>query len=217
MAINPHNTEQLTPEIRHQLTEYLFLNVAYLLKKYNEQIHYGHPQYSSVDTGFTIFIFRVSFETYHYVIRSLESLGCKRIIRECGTTIAALSHTPEENITLKNQFMLLLAEANERLVGIGDKTPQEYYAHKTNPVIIDVYHTDHEHVVVLEAVTDDFSRLVWGDIGWGCILGNGGIDGDEERGRDKILVRFYKKRQRDRFVLYLRRLFVMNLPVYNLN
>ncbi|MBU1566850.1 MAG: hypothetical protein KJ630_14660 [Proteobacteria bacterium] len=200
------NINYLPSNIRHQLTEYLFLNVGYLLKKHNEHIHYGHPQYSSAKTGFTIFIFRVSFETYHYVIRCIESLGCTRIIRECGTTIAALSNTPEENIALRNQFMLLLDEAEKQLILLGGKTPQEYYALKTNPVIIDIYNTDHEHFVVLEADLDPFSRLIWGELGFGKIIENVGIDGGVEDGCKKILVRFYKKGPRDRFVRYLRRI-----------
>ena len=202
-----HNTQQLPSEIQHQQRQYLFLNLAHLLKKYNEQVQYGYPQYSSSDTGFTIFIFRVSFETYHYVIRCLESLECNRIIRECGNTIAALSDTPRENIALKNQFMLLLDEAEKQLVLLGGKTPQEYYALRTNPVIIEVYNTHHEHFVVLEAAIDAFSRLIWDEIGWGRILENDGTGVAVDR--EKILVRFSKKRQRDRFLRYMRGLVLL--------
>ena len=203
------NINHLSPEIQHQLAKYLFLHLAYLLKKYDEQIHYGHPQYNSAQTGFTIFIFRVSFETYTFCTRCLESLDCKLTIRECGTTIAALSNTPEENIAFKNQFMLLLDEAEKQLVLIGGKTPQEYYALQTNPVITDIYNTDHEHFVVLEANVDPFSRLIWGELGFGKIIENCGMAVDGEDGHEKILVRFYKKRTRDRFLRYLRGLGVV--------
>jgi len=211
-----YEIELLSPGIRSRLLQYLFLNLAYLLKQYREQIHYGTPQYNSADTaGFTIFIFRVSFETYTYAIRCFEALGCKRIIRECGTTIAVLSQTPEENLALKTQFTTLLDEAEENLVLIGGKTPQEYYALQTRPVIMDVYNTHHKHFVVLQAEFDAFSRFIWGEAGWGKIIEDDGICSAIDCGREKILVSFHKRRPRDRFVRYLKGIGVEDRILYN--
>ena len=78
-----------------KLQEYLFLNLAYLLKESGEKIQFGVPQYSNPETGFSITMFRVDLKAYDVTVECFNALG-KDPIRECGVTISVTFDTPKK-------------------------------------------------------------------------------------------------------------------------
>ncbi len=54
------------PEYHKKLQEYVFLNLAYLLKQSREAIKFEHPQYGDPNLGFAITMFRVDHKAYDY-------------------------------------------------------------------------------------------------------------------------------------------------------
>ena len=71
-----------------KLQEYLFLNLAYLLKESGEKIQFGEPQYSSPDIGFSITMFRVDHKAYDLAVECFNILGKDPILlaatRKCN-------------------------------------------------------------------------------------------------------------------------------------
>lgn len=194
-----------------KLIQYLFLNLVHIVRNSDDIIRYGTPQYSSAETGFTMVLYRIAHEGYDYCVYGFHVLGCRNIHRECGPTISVQFDSSEEKEAFRAKLMNVLEEAEGQLNLLGDRTPQESYILKTNPVIVDTYSTQNEHIVVLNAIISDaVDFLAWKEIlkPWA----------DNDRIRDyyeitvhpdkpsEIKLIFYRIRKRDKFLRYMSKL-----------
>jgi hypothetical protein len=157
---------------------------------------YDPPQYGDPNLGFAITAFRVDHKFYDYADQCFRLLG-KEPVRECGVTMSVSFDTPEENDAFRDNFKLRVEQAEKKLDGLGNRTPQEYYFLKCSPVIIDTEDGQNNHYVFLQAtVEDDFDREM-------CqkILGDCKFDGED--GTVDIKVSCYRKKWRNKIVSHL--------------
>ncbi len=189
------------PANHTKLQEYLFLNLAYLLKESGEKTQYGEPQYSNPDTGFSITMFRVNNKAYDIAVECFNALG-KNPIRECGVTMSVTFDTPEENDALRIRFKSLLEEAHSKLQGLFcSRTPQEHYLLKTNPVLLGVDETPNNHFLFLRAdIADDLDRSICQGLLGDCEF----VESDGKA--TTIKVSCYRKKWRSQLVRYLKNL-----------
>ena len=176
-------------------TRFLFLNLAYILRKKRQEIKYGNPQWDDPEKGFSITMFRVGPEAYAFAEQCCKALG-KEPLLECGTTMSVNLDTVSEKNDFFDRFKMMMEQAEDELLMIGGLTPHEYYFLNCNPVIAGTEDGQNNHYVFLQAeIRDDLDREV-------CrvILGDCEIEGD---GRVDIKVSCYRKKWRDRLVRYL--------------
>lgn len=198
-------------QLHEKLIKYLFLNLVHIVRNSDDIIRYGTPQYSSAETGFTMVLYRVAHEGYDYANYGFHALGCRNSHNECGPTISLQFDSSEEKEAFKQSLLKVLEEAEGQLNLLGDRTPQESYILKTNPVIVDTYSTQNEHITVLNTdIKDAVDFLAWKEIlePW--------ADNDRLRDYyeieihpdkpDEIKLVFYRRRKRDKFLRYLSKL-----------
>lgn len=183
-----------------KLLDYLFLCLAYELKQDKDKIIYQEPVWSDPETTFSIVMYR-SGVTHECCCLCIETLGGSWQ-RECGPVTTAYSKSQEECDELKSRFISLLDNAQERLAGLNDKNPQEYFFLKTNPKIIRIEETPNNHFVFLKAdIVDELDRHVCE-----AVLGNCEISviPDDEPSEIKLVCD--RKKWRDQLVRYLKNL-----------
>lgn len=198
-----------------KLLQYLFLNLVHIVRNSDDIIRYGTPQFSSAETGFTMVLHRIAHEGFDYVIYGFHALGPPASTsREAGPTISLQFSSQKEKDAFKQSLLKVIENAEQQLDLLRERTPQEFYILKTNPVIVDTYSTQNEHIVLLNAkISDAVDFLSWKEIlePWA----------DNDRIRDyyeitvhhdkpsEIKLIFYMRRKRDKFLKYLNNLGVM--------
>ncbi len=179
--------------------EYLFLNLSYLLEESGAKIQFGEPQYGNPETGFSITMYRVGAKCYEYAVECLNALG-KKPVRECGVTMSVSFDTPEENNAFRDRFQALMDQAEDLVHSLKDRTPDEHYFLKLNPIIKGIEDTPNNHFIFLQAsVVDDVDERVLDEV-----LGDYDIDDMSYDEPVEIKMICYRKKWRDRLVRYLR-------------
>ncbi len=200
-----------TPTPEHdKLLAYLFFCLAYGLQQDRDRIKYQDAQWSDPDTTFSMVLYHSGGETHDYCCSCIETLGGSWR-RECGPVTTVYTKSQTERDELKSSFISLLNHAQEQLSGFYDKSPQEYFFLKTNPIIKEVFSTDNNHIVALTAdIQDAVDKL--------CIEETMQKWADYERIRDyfeivveadsaaQIRVVFYRIRKQRKLVRYLKNL-----------
>ena len=197
-----------------KLIQYLFLNLVHIVRNSDDIIRYGQSQYHSADTSFTMVLYRIAHVGFDYANYGFHALGCPNAHNEAGPTISLQFSSQKERDAFKAKLMNVLEEAENQLNLLNDRTPQESYILKTNPVIVDTFSTNNEHIVLMNAkISDavDFLALKECCEPWA----------DNDRIRDyyeitvhpdkpaKIKLVFYRRRKRDKFLRYMKNLGVM--------
>lgn len=183
-----------------KLLQYLFLNLAFLLDRYKQTIHYGAPYNTGVETGMAVTMFYIDNRAYEYAAECLTVMG-KPPCRECGVTSSVTFETTEETDAFRNEFKSRVEQAKEQLAELDGKTPQEYFFLKTNPIIKDIKNTENNHFIYLQAnIIDDLDRRVCK-----AVLGEHEII-DMTREITEIKVVCWRKKWRDRLAWCLRKL-----------
>jgi len=195
---------------QEKLLQYLFLNLAYLLRESREVIKYENPQYGDPALGFAITVFRINNKFYDYADQCFRLMG-KITVRECGITMSVSFDTSKENDSFRENFKLRMRQAEERLPALNGKTPQEFYLLHFNPVIKNVTSTNSKHYVALQADIHDAVELhclrealdPWAD--YKRIKDYHEITVDDNCNADIQMV-FYRIRTRKKFLRYLKEL-----------
>ena len=110
--------------------------------------------------------------------------------------------TPDENNAFRNQFKALFDQAEGLVHSLEDRTPQEYYFLKLNPVFLGIEDTQNNHFILLQAhVVDDVDERVLSEV-----LGDYEIVDMPDDESVEIRVKCYRKKWRDRLVRHLKQL-----------
>lgn len=190
----------MTNSISYQdkLTRYLFLNLVYLLNQNRQVIKYEAPQHGDPNLGFAITMFRVDPKAHEYAVEYFRLLG-KDPVRECGVTMSVSFDTPEQNNASREQFKVLVDEAEELLRSLADRTPHEHFFLELNPVLIGIENTQNNHFILLQAnAVDDIDDRVLCEV-----LGDYDIVDKPNNEPVEIRVKCYRKKWRDGLVRHL--------------
>ncbi len=183
-----------------KLLYYLFLCLVYELKNDNAEAILQEPVWSDPETTFSILLNYAGAVSHDYCCSCIEALDGKWR-RECGTTTTAYMNSKVERDEVKNRFLALLDNAQRRLAGFYDRSPQEHYFLKTNPVLLGIDETPNNHFLFLRAdIADGLDSSICNDLLGDCEF-------DESDGKaTTIKVSCYRKKWRSQLVRYLKNL-----------